>query len=102
MLFPENELIYERKKKQEGQFLGNLSHGSKSKKVDIDTYHTLSYTITEIRNMLLEKKYPWLSVDLYIDSSLDVGVLNSKWNLHTKDSNHKMLNTKWSMQYNIT
>ena len=73
LLFPENELIYEREK-QEGQFLGNLSHGSKSKKVDIDTYHTLSYTITEIRNMLLEKKYPWLSVDLYIDSSLDVGV----------------------------
>lgn len=73
LLFPENELIYEREK-QEGQFLGNLSHGSKSKKVDIDTYHTLSYTITEIRNMLLEKKYPWLSVDLYIDYSLDVGV----------------------------
>lgn len=74
LCFPEEFLVYEREK-QPGQFLGNLSHGSSPKSVnkkEIDTY--VKPLLKKIRKMMQELKYPWLSVDIYIDDRGTVGI----------------------------
>lgn len=71
---PDNFLIYERVK-TEGQFCGNLSHGSEALPVDewtIETY--IKPLLPKLHLMMDELKYPWLSVDIYIDKDVNVGV----------------------------
>jgi glutathione synthase/RimK-type ligase-like ATP-grasp enzyme len=74
LCFPEEYLIYERIK-QEGQFLGNLSHGSKAGEVEQEFHETLKPLIGKIRTMMSEYKYPWLSLDLYVDKDNNLGVI---------------------------
>jgi len=72
--FPNDSLIYERQK-EPGQFLGNLSHGSTPVTVSEKVITELDSTIfTKIRSIMKRFKYPWLSVDLYIDDFNRVGV----------------------------
>jgi len=72
--FPTDALIYERKK-EEGQFLGNLSHGSTPEMVNVDYINRIdSSLIGKIRNIMKKFSYPWLSVDLYIDEDDKLGV----------------------------
>jgi len=72
--FPEDSLIYERKK-EEGQFLGNLSHGSTPIMVDEDTINKIdSKLIYKIRCIMKRFSYPWLSVDLYVNDEGNIGV----------------------------
>lgn len=71
---PDNFLIYERAK-TEGQFCGNLSHGSKALPVeDILITNHIKPLFGKIQSMMSELKYPWLSVDVYIDKSGNVGI----------------------------
>ena len=71
---PNDFLIYERVK-TEGQFCGNLSHGSKALPVDEWTIQTyINPLLPKLQNMITELKYPWLSVDVYIDKNVNVGV----------------------------
>lgn len=72
--FPNDSLIYERKK-GENQFLGNLSHGSTPIPFEEAYLNELdSFILTKIRKMMKDYKYPWLSVDLYVDEVYNVGV----------------------------
>jgi len=72
--FPNDTLIYERKK-EEGQFLGNLSHGSTPVMVDEDYINEIDPNmIKKIRGIMKKFSYPWLSVDLYIDEDGNFGV----------------------------
>jgi hypothetical protein len=72
--FPNDSLIYERKKKP-CQFLGNLSQGSTSVKIEEETITELDSTIiNKVRNIMKRFKYPWLSVDLFMDEFNNVGV----------------------------
>jgi hypothetical protein len=71
---PDNFLIYERAK-TEGQFCGNLSHGSKALPVeDILITNYIKPLFGKLQSMMTELKYPWLSVDVYIDKSGNVGI----------------------------
>lgn len=70
---PNNHLIYERVK-NDGQFIGNLTHGSKPRKVNEEHESILLPIITQLRGLMNELKYPWLSVDLYLDDNGNVGV----------------------------
>jgi len=71
---PNDFLIYERGK-NENQFCGNLSYGSEPLEVDqwtLDTY--ITPLLPKLHSLMDELKYPWLSVDVYIDKCLNTGV----------------------------
>jgi len=69
-------LAYERVKK-DGQFCGNLSHGSTPKMVENDSYDDLMVIkpmIPKFEAILKATNFPWISIDLYIDENNKVGV----------------------------
>lgn len=72
--FPTDSIIYERKK-EPGQFLGNLSHGSTPIPIEESVINEIDKDIIiKIRKIMDRFNYPWLSVDLYIDEDNKVGV----------------------------
>lgn len=69
-------LCYERVKK-EGEFCGNLSHGSTPKQIEPnsdDDIQIIQPIIKDIDCLIGELNYPWLSVDLYMDKFGKMGV----------------------------
>lgn len=67
-------IAYEREK-TEGQFCGNLSHGSTSKNVDDKTFKKyLQPLINDFQKVMDDFSYPWLSIDVYVDKNEKVGV----------------------------
>jgi hypothetical protein len=71
---PKEVMCYERIKK-EGQFCGNLSHGSTSLEVDFDDFNQYIEPILPSLELLLDElNYPWLSIDLYVDKYEKVGI----------------------------
>jgi hypothetical protein len=65
---PNNYLIYERVKKP-GQILGNLSSGSEPKKVSDEIIKNfIEPFLPKLFELINYLKYPYLSIDLYIDS----------------------------------
>lgn len=71
---PDNFLVYERVR-GEGQFCGNLSHGSvPSPPEESDVENYIKPLIPQLHLMMDELTYPWLSVDVYVDKNGKVGV----------------------------
>lgn len=67
-------LVYERVKK-DGQFCGNLTHGSEPSKVDANTYQTyITPMLSKFDQLLNDLNYPWLSIDLYVDKHGTIGI----------------------------
>jgi len=73
LYFKDDFLIYEREKN--GQFLGNISSGCKSKSVDNHTIEKyIKPLLKKINPLMDELNYPWLSLDVYISGDT-VGII---------------------------
>jgi hypothetical protein len=71
---PNNFLVYERVKNP-AQFCGNLSHGSTATEVDRKTIENyIEPLLPQLLEMMEELRYPWLSVDVYVDGKGKAGV----------------------------
>jgi len=71
-----DHLIYERVKSNKDELCANLSKGAIGMLVDKVTESFLLNAIGEQLNTLVNRyKYPWLSVDVYIDREDNVGVI---------------------------
>lgn len=69
-------LSYERIKK-EGQFCGNLSHGSTPKPIGINSDDDINYIrpmVTKFNKILDETNFPWISIDIFVDEYDRIGV----------------------------
>lgn len=67
-------LCYERVK-QPGQFLGNLSNGSKPRHLTNDEIsESFDYIINKFNEILFEYQLPWLSIDVYEDVDGVIGI----------------------------
>lgn len=94
---PNQHLIYERVK-SDNQFIGNLTHGSKPQKITEEQNNKLLPIISQLRQLMDELKYPWMSVDLYIDKDDNVGVFEYQMEFayegfNPKDVKDKMVNS---------
>jgi hypothetical protein len=94
---PKEHLIYERVK-ESGQFIGNLTHGSKPRKLSEEQFNQLLPTINQLHNLMDELNYPWMSVDLYIDINGNVGVFEYQMEFayegfNPSDIKEKMVNS---------
>lgn len=86
--FPENELIYERVK-TDGQFLGNLSHGSYADKIDIEVVNSYDKSLLiKIKTILKDFNYPWLSIDLFVDEKNRIGIFEFQMEFAYEGFNH--------------
>ncbi len=69
-------LTYERVK-NEGQFCGNLSHGSTPNIIEKDSQtdkDIIKPILKNVFKLIDELNYPWLSIDLYEDTKGNVGI----------------------------
>lgn len=89
-------LVYERVK-QEGQFCGNLSHGSKPTIIeigsDIDNY-TINPMLPKFNCILKETNFPWISIDLFTDENNAVGVFEFQMEFAYEGFDYKDVKTK--------
>lgn len=68
-------LAYEREKK-EGQFCGGLSSGSQPRQLPLTEKNLILQEIGFQIDLIMEEyKYPWLSLDIYIDRDGNIGVI---------------------------
>jgi glutathione synthase/RimK-type ligase-like ATP-grasp enzyme len=71
---PNTVLVYERVRKP-GQFCGNLTHGSEPTKVDLYTFDMYIAPFCDKFKLLLDElRYPWLSIDVYVDQDDNIGI----------------------------
>lgn len=72
-----------------GQFCGNLSHGSTSREMTSkevgDVFNPLISQFDEIMDYY---KYPWLSIDVYVDDKENVGVFEFQMEFAYEGFNH--------------
>jgi glutathione synthase/RimK-type ligase-like ATP-grasp enzyme len=96
---PNTVLVYERVRKP-GQFCGNLTHGSEPTKVDLDTLNRYITPFHPKFNLLLDElKYPWLSIDLYVDQNDNVGVFEFQMEFAYAGFDHREV--RYAMQKSI-
>lgn len=86
---PDNLLGYERVRSSNTEFCGNLSHGSTAKPIS-DQFMS-KYILPQskyFRNLMEEFKYPFLSVDLYVDKNDTVGCFEFQMEFAYEGFNH--------------
>lgn len=89
-------LVYERVKK-EGQFCGNLSHGSTAKMIDLcsdDDRYIINPMLPNFENILKETKFPWISIDIFEDDKGNVGVFEFQMEFAYEGFSYKDVKTK--------
>lgn len=81
-------LGYERVKTP-GQFCGNLSHGATSRVMEThEVNKVFNPLIEQFNNLTNEYKYPWLSIDVYIDDKENIGVFEFQMEFAYEGFNH--------------
>jgi hypothetical protein len=89
-------LVYERIKK-DGQFCGNLSHGSTPKIIeigsDVDNY-IINPMLPKFNRILKETNFPWISIDLFTDENNAVGVFEFQMEYAYEGFDYKDVKTK--------
>lgn len=99
-----NILLYERIKNA-NQFCGNLSFGSKAAPVDRETYIRITCDfMVNLKALLKDLNYPWLSVDLYIDDQNNMGIFEFQMEFAYDGFDHKDVRTalKNAIEFCIT
>lgn len=88
---PDYILTYEREL-LEGQFCGNLSHGSRPKEVE-DKFlsEDLKPFVNQFKPIMDEFKYPWISIDVYEDMDGKLGVFEFQMEFAYEGFNHKLV-----------
>ena len=89
-------LAYERVKK-DGQFCGNLSHGSTPKIIvegSDDNNKIIRPMLDKFRSILKETKFPWISIDIFIDDHQNIGVFEFQMEYAYEGFDHKDVKRK--------
>ncbi len=86
---PSTCLVYERVKK-DGQFCGNLTHGSEPAKIDAATFQQyITPMMSKFDSLLDDLNYPWLSIDLYVDKRGTIGIFEFQMEFAYAGFDHK-------------
>lgn len=92
---PDTFLIYERVKKDETQFCGNLSHGTIPKPVSEEIVKRYIYPVKQkFYEIMNEFKYPYLSIDIYVDKNENVGCFEFQMEFAYEGFNFKDVRNK--------
>lgn len=84
-------IAYERIK-EEGQFCGNLSHGSKPIDVSQKDFEKYIEPITVFfEKIMRDMLYPWLSIDVYVDKNGSIGVFEFQMEFAYDGFDHKLV-----------
>lgn len=89
-------LAYERVKK-EGQFCGNLSHGSTAKIIkegSDDNNFIIRPMLDKFDSILEATNYPWISIDLFIDDYQNIGVFEFQMEFAYEGFDYKDVKSK--------
>lgn len=89
-------LTYERVKK-EGQFCGNLSHGSTPKIIlegSDDNNQIIRPMLDKFESILKETKFPWISIDLFVDDHQNIGVFEFQMEFGYEGFDYKEVKSK--------
>lgn len=92
LYFTPNEVLGYERERSEGQFCGNLSHGSKPKRInEVYFEEILKPFINKFKPIMDEFRYPWLSIDVYEDDNGDLGVFEFQMEFAYEGFDHKLI-----------